>query len=61
MLATLLLSVPAATLSSSSSLRSSPVVLRNPRAAAVSYDARSLMINGERKLWVSGGMHFSRH
>ena len=36
-------------------------VLQNPRTLNVSYDARSLIFNGERKLWVSGGMHYSRH
>jgi hypothetical protein len=36
-------------------------VLRGPRALNVSYDARSLILNGERRLWVSGGMHYSRH
>ena len=35
--------------------------LRDPRTLNVSYDARSLLFNGERKLWVSGGMHYSRH
>ena len=38
-----------------------PVILRTPRALNVSYDGRSLILNGERKLWVSGGMHYSRH
>ena len=27
----------------------------------VSYDARSLMFDGERRLWVSGGVHYARH
>jgi hypothetical protein len=35
--------------------------LHGPRALNVSYDARSLILNGERRLWVSGGMHYSRH
>ena len=33
----------------------------HPRTTNVTYDARSLLFNGERKLWVSGGMHYSRH
>jgi hypothetical protein len=47
-------------LSASASAPPNPT-LRGPRALNVSYDARSLILNGERKLWMSGGMHYSRH
>lgn len=48
------LAVPAALLASASAVR-------DPRPLNVSYDARSLLFDGERRLWVSGGMHYSRH
>lgn len=32
----------------------SGAVLQNPRPTNVTYDHRSLMLNGERILWVSG-------
>ena len=37
------------------------VLLRPHGPTNVTYDSRSLLINGTRLLWVSGGVHYARH
>ena len=38
-----------------------PRLLRARQPQRVSYDARSLMLDGKRFLWLSGGMHYGAY